>query len=46
MYNIALFHQQLLCFRAYCFNERLGKKGLFVKLGYALVEIDTGCKGK
>lgn len=43
MHDIALLHQQLFRFGAYCFNDRVGEEFLAVEAGDALVEVDAGC---
>lgn len=39
--DIALFHEQFLCFGAYRLNQRFGQELLAIKLFDALVEIDA-----
>lgn len=42
MYNIALLHQQLFRFGAYCFDDGFSEEILFVKAFYTGIEIDRG----
>lgn len=42
VHDIALLHQQLFRFGAYCFNDRVGEEFLAVEAGDALVEVDAG----
>ena len=46
MDDIALSHQQLFRFGAYCFDDGLGEKFLVVQSGYAFVEVYAGCVGR
>lgn len=39
--DIALFHEQFLCFGAYCFDQRLGQELFAVQLFNALVEVNA-----
>lgn len=42
VYDIALLHEQLFRFGAYCFYDGLGKQFLLVESGNAFVQIYTG----
>ena len=39
--HIALLHQQLFCFGAYCFDDRVCEKFFFVEALYAFVKVHT-----
>jgi hypothetical protein len=43
MHHIALLHEQLLRFRAYCLDHRLGEELLLRQARYALVEVYGSC---
>ena len=42
MHNIALFHQQLFRFGAYCFDHGVRKELFLVQARYTFVQINTG----
>jgi len=44
MYNIALLHQELLCFGAYCFDDGLGEEVLLIQALNTLIQVNRGCE--
>lgn len=43
MDHIALFHQQLFSFGAYCLNHRVCQQLLSIEPLYTLIQVDTRC---
>lgn len=41
VYDVALFHEQLFCFGAYCFDEWFGEELFAVELRDALVQVNA-----
>lgn len=43
VYNIALLHQELFCFGAYCFYDRVREQFLLIESFDAFIQVNTCC---